>query len=214
MSSKLKVTLFVVMLASATFLHAGITTYSSQSLFDAQGTIAYNTSFSCSSGNFCFPGNPYTIGGVTYNATQNVIAGAGGAYSNSVAVLLNNYWSPLPGTIETSPTHDMFGFLLGSLGGTSLMDITIDTNLTSYTYSGLSVPNVSSGLQFFGYISTGGEYLTGFNLVSEIGAGDAPAITNVEVGNSNSAVPEPGTFLMLGSGIVGLAGVLRRKLLT
>ncbi|HEY4901131.1 MAG TPA: PEP-CTERM sorting domain-containing protein [Terriglobales bacterium] len=35
---------------------------------------------------------------------------------------------------------------------------------------------------------------------------------NVVIGTAGSAVPEPATLIMFGSGIVGLAGILRRKI--
>lgn len=210
MSNKLTAALFVALL-STPFLHAEIVTYSSQSQFDAQGTIAYSTSFTCGTG-FCFEPNPWTIGGVTYTTGDNLVVGLDSGYGNAVGVFVYGGWTPMTGTIQTSPTEDMFGFDLASLGGTSPMDITLSTNLGTYSYSDVTVPNVDTGMQFFGYIATPGEYLTGFNIASVDGVGYAPAITDVELGNAGSVVPEPGTFLMMGSGLLGLAGVLRRKL--
>lgn len=210
MSHKLTAALFVALL-STPFLHAGIVTYSSESQFDAQGTIAYNTSFTCGT-DFCSEPNPWTIGGVTYTTGDNLVVGQGSGYGNLVDVFAYNGWTPVTGTIQTSPTEDMFGFDLASLGGTSPMDITLTTNLGTYSYTDLTVPNVDTGMQFFGFVATGGEYLDGFNIASVDGTGNGPVINDVELGNAGSVVPEPGTFLMMGSGLLGLAGVLRRKL--
>jgi hypothetical protein len=38
------------------------------------------------------------------------------------------------------------------------------------------------------------------------------AFSNVTLGSSNPGTPEPGTLVMFGSGVLGLAGVIRRKL--
>jgi hypothetical protein len=212
MSSKLKVILFATLLASTTLLHAGVSMYTNQTIFDAQGTIAYNTAFSCGT-DFCFPGDPYTVGGVTYTTGANVIVGTNSFYFPVAALSAYDFWTPLPGSIETSPTHNMFGFMLGTIttsGFPSLMDVTLTTNLGNYAFNSLSNPDAASGLQFYGFIAGTGEYFTGFSIGSENGVGWAPGITNVELGTT---VPEPGTLAMLGSGLTLLAGALRRKLM-
>jgi hypothetical protein len=38
------------------------------------------------------------------------------------------------------------------------------------------------------------------------------AFSNVTLGSANPGTPEPGTLIMFGSGVLGLAGVIRRKL--
>ena len=57
----------------------------------------------------------------------------------------------------------------------------------------------------------GREYFTGFSILSENGTGWAPGLTDVELGAT--ITPEPGTLLMLGSGVLGLAAVIRRAAL-
>jgi hypothetical protein len=48
-------------------------------------------------------------------------------------------------------------------------------------------------------------------LVSDLNGTNTVAIGTMSIYTS-SAVPEPGSLVMFGSGIIGLAGILRRKI--
>jgi hypothetical protein len=48
--------------------------------------------------------------------------------------------------------------------------------------------------------------------VTNLGCSSNDGVGLVTTFSTGSTVPEPSTFLMLGSGILGLAGVLRRKM--
>jgi hypothetical protein len=79
-------------------------------------------------------------------------------------------------------------------GGTVFQTLTVGTPWASYTLSGFD--NLVS-LTF--QDTTSGGFLTAPGM----------GIDNINLGPS---IPEPGTLVMFGSGIVGLAGLLRRKL--
>lgn len=71
-------------------------------------------------------------------------------------------------------------------------------------------PNGSAGALLFAVQDdTPGAYITSVDIVDN--AGDDFAIAQLRTGNS-STTPEPGSILLFGSGILGLAGVLRRKM--
>lgn len=190
---------------------AALTAYSSRPVFEAQGTIVYNYGFEDFTGSpFYVPGDPWTTNGVTYSTGSNLIVGPTGGYGNSTNVFANNFWTPLPATIN-SP-FGLFGLDLAVLGNNSLLDFTITTNLASYIYNGLTVPNGPNGMTFFGFQADPGEYFTSFYLSSQLGTGSAPAIDNVTLGNPGSVpTPEPSTLLLLGSGLAGLAYYRRKK---
>jgi len=210
-----------VFFAAAAFMSAGaeaaLTTYSSRSSFEAQGTIAENYGFedwdtiSGSAGGipgFAFPGDPYTAHGVTYTSTQNLIVGPTSGYGPSSNVLINNFWSPISGALSG---YDMLGFDLGIVGSTSLIDFSITTNLSTYSFADVSVPNVNTGMTFFGFIAGAGETISQMTFSSHLGGGSAPALDNVTLGNTTAPIPEPETYAMLIAGLGLLGLVVRRK---
>lgn len=202
-----------LLLGAAVCAQAGVLTFTSEPVFQSQGVIWHNTNWDILvGGGFSYPGDPYTIGGVTYTSTNNLIA-IPPSYGTVRSVFLNNYWSPLPGTISTSPdAFDMFGFNIGLLGSTSLVDIQIGTNLGSYSFLGLSFPNVNTALAFQGFITDNpAEYFTGFTLTSQGGSGSAPAITDVQLGQTGAVIPEPSTLAFVACGVLGLALYRRRR---
>jgi len=117
--------------------------------------------------------------------------GCGGACFNYVGFYYGNNGGGSFFTLNSTFTSGrLTAFFLGT---TATLDIDTDFDGTtdqsySYTY-GTSTGGTGIGLGLYG---------TG--QADNFGSGGAPAI------------PEPGTLVMFGSGLVGLAGILRRKL--
>jgi hypothetical protein len=200
--------LFLVVMIFVGFgsAQAAVSTYNNRTAFEAQGTIAYNYGFEDFTGSSVYyPGNPWTSHDVTYTSLHNVIVGPTYGYGNASNVIISNIWTPLTGDINGS--YRMLGFDLGVLGYTSALDLQIYTNAGTYTFNGLIVPNVTTSMDFYGFKTSTGEYFTGFRLDSQGGLFYAPAIDNVTLGNP---VPIPSAILLLGPGLLGLAGLRRR----
>jgi hypothetical protein len=205
-------TVVVACLLATAAAQASLVTYSSRPTFDTQGTIAFNSDFSDFGASFSYPGDPFTRGDVTYNTDQNLIIGTGTDLAPVENVIANNGWSPLPGDIATGPKYDMFGFDLGQVGG-GTYTIKLFTSVATYTYAGLTVTPMDTGLDFHGYVTSPGEYFTGFNVSADQFGSYAPVMTHVTLGNV--AVPEPttmiaGALLLLPFGASALRSLRKR----
>src|SRR3954451_3941426 len=161
---------------------AGVVTYSSRATFNSQGTIVFNSNFDDFYGTpFTNPGDPFTRGDVTYTSGANLGVGAGSPYSigNARGVMSYNFWSPITGDISTASTlYDLFGLDVAVTSGP--INITVNTNLNSYIFSGLTVADGSPTFTFEGFQATGGEYFTGF-MISTQGPGFLPGMIDVAV---------------------------------
>jgi hypothetical protein len=185
---------------------ASLIQFGNRAAFAAQGTISENYGFEDwgSTGGFAYAGDPYAAHGVTYSSTQTIIVKPDLGYGNSSNVIINNYWTPISGAISGS--YNMLGFDLGILGSDSLIDFSITTSLAVYSFTGVSVPNVNTGMTFFGFIAGPGEVFSQMDFASQSGWGYAPALDNVTLGTTEpGTVPEPGTLLLICSGLVALA---------
>jgi hypothetical protein len=203
------IALAISLVAYSVGASAALTTFDNRTSFNAQGSISYNSNFADFGAGFGFPGTPFTRGDVTYVSAQNLTVGTGTGYSIGTwqTVMSNNYWSPLTGTIASTTPYSLFGFDAAVTSGP--VTITVSTNLDSYVFSDVSLPNGSSDFAFKGFQTTGaGEYFTGFR-IDTLGGGYLPGVTNVAVGIT-SAVPEPETYAMLLAGL-GLVGAIARR---
>jgi hypothetical protein len=220
MKSLITPILAIVCLVSAcAFCEASVTTYSDRATFEGQASIVYNYGFedvALDVNGFCKPGDPWPTHGVTYTTTYNIVGGPGSIWAPITNVFAsNNSNHALTATVDTGLQATVLGFDVGKVGvepsqPPHTYDIRVYTNLnpTGYAYLDLSLPSVSDGMDFYGFITTTpGEYFTGFRLND--GGGIAPAIDNVTLGT----VPEPATILIwsLLGGLALLVGRWRRN---
>jgi hypothetical protein len=169
-------------LAALDLSRPGVTSFGSREAFSlATLFIAKSNEFEGYTERFFLPGDPWTIQGVTYTTTQNLIVGVFSGYSPPTAVFCNNFWSPMQGTVDSR--YNTIAFHVGMLGTTSPVDLTITTSLSTYFWPSLAIPQWTAGGAFIGLIFLGpGEYVTSFHLASHQGSGSAPCIDNMRLG--------------------------------
>jgi hypothetical protein len=83
--------------------------------------------------------------------------------------------------------------------------------IATVNMTGNSNPNGDGSAIFIGYQSNSANIGALQFLVSDVNGANTVAIGTMSIYTS-SAVPEPGSLVMFGSGIIGLAGILRRKI--
>jgi len=144
--------------------------------------------------------------------TRNAASGAGGAIANAGTLTLNNLGNP----------NALFVFQIGStLTTASNSAVIFSSSLTDSNvfWQVGSSATLGTSTSFEGNILA----LTSITLNNgaSIGCGSALAINGAVTLNNNvigggcsggSTVPEPGTIALMGTGLVALAGVARRKM--
>lgn len=218
-----------VLLLVPTTASAGLIIYNSRSTFDADGIIAENYGFEdVPPGVWPFErtwpsawGQPFgTLHGITYTSTSAFIVGPSVPYNPGQDVwaplsnvLMDGWMTPLTGSIDTAAQYDMFGVDMAYVGAySSDMVFQVFTNLGEYTFSLITLPNLNTAQDFYGWIAGSGEYFTGFSFGSQNGNRSAPTIDNVTLGNI-VPVPEPTFFLLFGTGLgfLGLVAYWRKR---
>jgi hypothetical protein len=181
------------------------TIYTSRAAWTAQVTGITTEDFNAFSGNLY---QTLTLDDVTFDVPGHPDSGAlwvscSFCYAPfDVALVGNHYMTTVRGMFNT-PVGAV-GADVANLSVNDTIAIDVDINGTWYQWNvAYTYPNAF----FWGIVAGPGETIDGITF--------SPTTSNW-VGIDNFAyggTPEPGTIALLGSGILGLAGVLRRKLM-
>jgi hypothetical protein len=169
--------------------------------------------------------DPTLVSGVTSGLTFTLVSpDTGGTYTSPppgapagtlvVEVPLEcGYYCGLSGFVEQTfvlPSN----FTAASLSGAG--------NVDDWGYVFLNGNLISSQLSEFGNVAFSTDLLADFQsgvntlVISDSNSGGGPSgvayYADITYETAASVTPEPGTFLLLGSGLVGLAGFIRRKI--
>jgi len=207
-------------LATSTLAAHADTIFTLVSAFDAASSGLTTITFDgiAPAGGFVDEGTSFSIGGASFSST-NYINLNGAAY----------YPDTYPGS--GLPTYNSGGYLLPTIDATTELTISFaPSTAVSIDTGGLfgpaSVPiTLSDG---FTTTLTAPDSITGTGALDFIGFTSSTPITSItidwpgypnfgaldNVSYGTAVTPEPSTFVFLGTGLLGLAGVARRKFLT
>lgn len=127
-------------------------------------------------------------GGGSILVTAN---GSWGSIASGTTIFSGAFSGPVTWTLTTIVGSNYFYNLTGNVTGN------LDQALINLLFPGCSTCNFSSGSLFTLNISSTGAF---------------SGAANIQSGNMAVVVPEPGTLALFGSGLIGIAGLIRRKM--
>jgi hypothetical protein len=233
--------LFLAVFAFSALSYADVTFYNNQATWSANTTDVTNRDFN-NINNGSFLGSGYSNNGVTFYESNNYLftygyinIGTGGDY------LLTGAWPGIFTTVLNTPAS-AFGvdlalddstlnqFSAGYYPHTLAVTVNFQNDPSaSYTinFSGPAGGPFPQGHDFFGVTSNDAITSLTFSVpnlypqyycdprVCYNGLGGPQLfVDNVQTATATTATPEPGSLFLLGSGLLGLGGALRRKLIS
>lgn len=174
---------------------------------------------------------PYTLGW-SFNVTSTITVTDLAVFQNNGVGLLESHpvgiWNSTGGLVVSATVTAADPCVLDQLGAQQWCEVGVSTKLTPGTYTiGAVYNNLLDPLIFPGTLAGEGisnvnganvtliqnQFIAGGTLTDPTNTtGDTMSYFGPNFTYSTTVVPEPGTLIMLGTGLVGLAGALRRKI--
>ena len=192
-------------LATAAFTSpavSAVTFIGTQAAFAAAGTITQNLNFDNHGETFVYPGDPYTVGAMTFVSTRNVIFGKV-TYRWPRDLITDDFVKGT--TVNISGSYDLFSFNAGNFfNQPNVGELTVTTNKNVYNFS-RPVTYAGSGLTFLGFVASNGETISSVRFFTPGALGG----TDFQLGVAH-AVPEPTIWAMMLIGFGAIGWALRR----
>jgi hypothetical protein len=187
--------------AQTSFLAAAGTT----SLIDFESQpVGYNTPFTAA------PGVTVSLTGPNFGAGFSGISNTtfGNLYGFNTTAGGSQWLGFANGTAAFSFASPITSFGMWITGVQTVFTSTFTLTFNDGASQTLNLPiNVNGGTSFYGFTDTASlSSLTISNI-----SNDAWGIDDVSYGSGTSTVPEPSSLFLLGAGVLGMAGVARRK---